>query len=47
MHSIVVISYVALNSFLPKCLKCKAALRGGIPPLKATWKIRLTFKVKL
>jgi hypothetical protein len=47
MHSVIIISYIALNSFLLKCLKCKVALRGGIPPLKATWKIKLAFKVKL
>jgi len=35
MHNIVIISYIAPNSFSLKCLKCKAALKGGIPPLKA------------
>jgi hypothetical protein len=47
MRGIVVISYIAPNSFSLKCLKCKAALRGGIPPLKVAWKIKLTFRVKL
>jgi len=36
MYNIIVISYVAPNSFSLKCLKYKATLRGGIPPLRAT-----------
>jgi hypothetical protein len=36
MHNIIVISHAAPNSFLLKCLKRKAALKGGIPLLKAT-----------
>ena len=35
MRSVVVVSYIALNSFSLKCLKCKAALKGGIPILRA------------
>jgi hypothetical protein len=35
MHSIIVVNYVALNSFLLKCLKYKVTLKGGIPPLRA------------
>jgi hypothetical protein len=45
MHSVIVISYIV--RFLLKCLKYKATLRGEIPPLKAAWKIKLAFKVKL
>jgi hypothetical protein len=36
MYSVIVISHVAPNSFSLKCLKCKATLKGGIPPLKVT-----------
>jgi hypothetical protein len=35
MRNVIVISYIALNSFSLKCLKYKATLKGGIPPLKA------------
>jgi hypothetical protein len=35
MRNIVIVNHVAPNSFSLKCLKRKAALRGGIPPLKA------------
>jgi hypothetical protein len=34
MHSVIIVSYMALNSFSLKCLKRKAALKGGIPLLK-------------
>jgi hypothetical protein len=34
MHSVIIVSYMALNSFLLKCLKYKATLRGGIPLLR-------------
>jgi hypothetical protein len=34
MHNIIVISYIASNSFSLKCLKCKATLKRGIPLLK-------------
>jgi hypothetical protein len=47
MRNVVVISHVAPNSFLPKYLKRKATLRGGIPSLRVAWKIKLAFKVKL
>jgi hypothetical protein len=36
MRSVIVVSYIAPNSFSLKCLKRKAALKGGIPPLRAT-----------
>jgi hypothetical protein len=35
MRNVIVIGHVAPNSFSLKCLKCKAALKGGIPPLRA------------
>jgi len=35
MCNIIVIGHVVRNSFSPKCLKLKAAIRGGIPPLRA------------
>jgi hypothetical protein len=47
MRNVIVISYIAPNSFSLKCLKYKATLRRGIPPLRVAWKIKLAFKVKL
>jgi hypothetical protein len=34
MRGVIVISYMALNNFSLKYLKCKATLRRGIPPLR-------------